>query len=210
MLQQENLIKKLKSALPNNLIITGEKYSGKKTLVNEIAPDFYWVEKSIDSIRELNGDNDYVFADLDDWNSACYSAMLKLLEENENHIIITCQNLINLPRSIISRCVVERVEPYIDIPNYCDNIGQLQFFSDELLSAVERFEYDEKFDLNVYFSVLCNYLREQISDNQAYTKAYYISCRYNAVKSLKSLNKKQFILNWQNDMRGFSNEWQRL
>ena len=49
--QQERLREKLKT-LPNNLILVGPKYSGKKTLVNEIAPDFIWVEGRVDNIRE--------------------------------------------------------------------------------------------------------------------------------------------------------------
>ena len=77
--QQTNLIAKLKSHLPNNLIIVGPKYSGKKTLVSELFPDFYFVDGKVENIRNLS-QGDYVFADIDDWSQASYSAMLKLLE----------------------------------------------------------------------------------------------------------------------------------
>lgn len=207
--QQENLLKKLEK-LPNNLILVGEKYSGKKTLVQEIAPDFYWVDKSVESIRELEH-CDCVFADIDDWSNASYSAMLKLLEENDsNNIIITCKNIMNLPRSIQSRCVIERMEPYKNIGHYCDNIGQLQFYSDDLLKAVDSFKYDEKFDLDVFFTVLCNRLLERVNNGDLLKKAFYISCKYNSQKSLKSLNKKQFILNWELDLKGKTNGWKRF
>lgn len=210
MLQQENLLKKLQTSLPNNLIIVGEKYSGKKTLVNEIAPEFYWVDKSVDAIRQLEP-CDCVFADIDDWSNACYSAMLKLLEENDDyHIIITCKNIMNLPKSIQSRCVIEKMEPYKNIQSYCDNIGQLQYYSDEMLDAVNKFTYDDKFDLDVFFTVLCNRLLERVVNGEPYKKAFYISCKYNSQKSLKSLNKKQFILNWQLDLKGATNGWKRF
>ena len=62
--QQENLTTKLINNLPNNLLLVGPKYSGKKTLINEIAPDFYWVEGSVDAIRELQSSN-LIFADID-------------------------------------------------------------------------------------------------------------------------------------------------
>lgn len=210
MLQQENLLKRLKENLPNNLIIVGEKYSGKKTLVNEIAPDFYWVDKSVEAIRQLEH-CDCVFADIDDWSTASFSAMLKLLEENtENHIIITCKNIMNLPRSIQSRCIIEKMEPYKNIGHYCNNIGQLEFYSDEMLKAVDSFSYDEKFDLDVFFTVLCNRLLERVKNGEKLKKAYYISCKYNSQKSLKSLNKKQFVLNWELDLKGKTDGWKRF
>ena len=47
MIQQEKLLERLK-VLPNNLILVGQKYSGKKTLVQEVAPNFYWVEGKVE------------------------------------------------------------------------------------------------------------------------------------------------------------------
>ena len=209
MIQQENLRNKLKN-LPNNLIIIGPKYSGKKVLVNEMAPDFYWIDGKVDNIRQVTY-GDLVFADVDDWSPACFSAMLKLLEENSKyHIIITCKNILNLPKSIISRCYVERMEPYIGIGKYCDNIGQLEFVSDEMLKAIDKFEYDDNFDIDVYFSVLCNRLLDRIKHGENLTKEYLICSKFNAAKNLKSLNKRQFILNWKLCLRGESDEWKRL
>ena len=86
--QQTNLLTRLKTKLPNNLIIVGSKYSGKKTLMLEIAPDFYYVDNNVEAIRSLDPKGNYVFIDIDDWSSACFGAMLKLLEENNNYNII--------------------------------------------------------------------------------------------------------------------------
>lgn len=208
MLQQENLIKKL-SILPANLILVGPKYSGKKTLVNEIAPDFIWVDSKVDNIRAVHSGN-IIFADVDNWSPASFSSMLKLLEENEDHIIITVNNLMNLPRSIQSRCIIERMEPYKNVGRYCDNVGQLEFVSDDMIKAVDKFEYSEEFDLDVYFTVLCNRLLERIKAGEKLFKEYLISSKFNAAKNLKSLNKKQFILNWDLCMKGLSDEWKRL
>lgn len=206
--QQENLINRLK-ILPNSLIITGPKYSGKKTLVNEIAPDFYWVEGKVENIRNIKN-GDIVFADVDNWSMACFSAMLKMLEETDGHIIITCKNIMNLPLSIRSRCVIERIEPYKNIGRYCDNIGQLAFVTDDMLKAVDNFEYNEDYDLDVYFTVLCNRLLDRICKGENLKLEYLISSKFNSVKNLKSLNKKQFVLNWSLCMKGLSDEWKRL
>lgn len=208
MLQQEKLREKLK-ILPNNLILVGPKYSGKKTLIAEIAPEFYWVEGKVEYIRQIKS-GDLVFADVDDWSPACFSAMLKMLEENEDHIIITCKNIMNLPMAIQSRCIIERMEPYKNIGRYCDNIGQLEFVTDEMIKSVDKFEYKEEYDLDVYFTVLCNKLLERIINGEDLKKEYLISSKFNASKNLKSLNKKQFILNWELCMKGLSDEWKRL
>lgn len=208
MLQQEKLIQRLQS-LPHNLIIVGSKYSGKKTLVTEIAPDFYLVEGKVEHIRNIRHGN-LIFADVDDWSPACFSAMLKLLEENEDHIIITCKNIMNLPMSIQSRCIIERMEPYKNIGRYCDNIGQLEFVTDEMIKSIDKFEYKEEYDLDVYFTVLCNRLLDRINKGEDLKKEYLISSKFNSAKNLKSLNKKQFILNWNLCMKGLSDEWKRL
>lgn len=206
--QQDRLIEQLK-VLPNNLIIIGQKYSGKKTLVNEIAPDFYWVNGKVDAIRQLTR-GDYVFADVDDWSPACFAAMLIMLENNQDHIIITCKNIMNLPRSIQSRCIIVKMEPYIGLGRYCDTIGQLEFATDDLLKSVDKYEYKEEYDLDVYFSVLCNRLLHRIKNGEELTKEYLISSKFNSAKNLKSLNKKQFIANWQLCIKGLSEEWKRL
>ena len=198
--QQTNLLNRLQM-LPNNLIIVGPKYSGKKTLVGEITDEsFIPVEGKVDNIREL-GKGNYILADVDNWSPPCFSAMLKLLEENEtNHIIITCKNIMNLPRSIQSRCIIEHMEPYHNIAKYCDSIGQVQFYSDEMLKDIDKFIYKDTYDLDVYFSVLCNRLIDRISNGEHLEKALEICSRYNALKTLKSLNTKQFIVNWQLEM----------
>ena len=207
--QQTNLIAKLKKYLPNNLILVGPKYSGKKTLISELFPDFYWVDNKVENIRKLES-GDFVFADIDDWSNASYSAMLKLLEENEDHIIITCKNIMNLPNSIQSRCIIEHMENYIGIQDYCDNIGQHLLFSNQMLNDIDKFIYKEEYDIDVYFSVLCNRLLDKIKNGENLYMEYLISSKYNSAKNLKSLNKKQFIVNWQFDLQGISEEWKRL
>ena len=206
--QQEKLIERLK-VLPNNLIIVGPKYSGKKTLVSEVAPDFCWVEGKVENIRQIQ-QSDVVFADVDNWSPVCFSAMLKMLEENTGHIIITCNNIMNLPNSIQSRCIIQRMEPYRNIGRYCDNIGQLQFATDDMIKSVDKFEYKDEYEFDVFFTVLCNRLLERISKGEDLKKEFLISSKFNSAKNLKSLNKKQFILNWNLCMRGLSDEWKRL
>lgn len=206
--QQEKLIERLK-VLPNNLIIVGPKYSGKKTLVSEVAPDFCWVEGKVEYIRQIQ-QSDVVFADVDNWSPVCFSAMLKMLEENAGHIIITCNNIMNLPNSIQSRCIIQRMEPYRNIGRYCDNIGQLQFVTDDMIKSVDKFEYKDEYEFDVFFTVLCNRLLERISKGEDLKKEFLISSKFNSAKNLKSLNKKQFILNWNLCMRGLSDEWKRL
>lgn len=206
--QQEKLIERLK-VLPNNLIIVGPKYSGKKTLVSEVAPDFCWVEGKVENIRQIQ-QSDVVFADVDNWSPVCFSAMLKMLEENTGHIIITCNNIMNLPNSIQSRCIIQRMEPYRNVGRYCDNIGQLQFVTDDMIKSVDKFEYKDEYEFDVFFTVLCNRLLERISKGEDLKKEFLISSKFNSAKNLKSLNKKQFILNWNLCMRGLSDEWKRL
>lgn len=206
--QQEKLIERLK-VLPNNLIIVGPKYSGKKTLVSEVAPDFCWVEGKVENIRQIQ-QSDVVFADVDNWSPVCFSAMLKTLEENTGHIIITCNNIMNLPNSIQSRCIILRMEPYRNIGRYCDNIGQLQFATDDMIKSVDKFEYKDEYEFDVFFTVLCNRLLERISRGEDLKKEYLISSKFNSAKNLKSLNKKQFILNWSLCMKGLSDEWKRI
>lgn len=209
MIQQQDLLKRLQTTLPTNLILVGQKYSGKKTLVSEIAPTFDSVEGKVENIRMLTT-GDYTFFDVDDWSPVCFSAMLKFLEENTGHCIITCKNIMNLPSSIQSRCVIEYIEPYYNIGHYCDTYGQLEYISDKMIQYADKFMYIDEFDFDVYFSIICNRLRERIKNGENLTKEYLICSKYNASKSLKSLNKKQFISNWQLDIKGLSNEWKRL
>lgn len=206
--QQEKLIERLK-VLPNNLIIVGPKYSGKKTLVSEVASDFCWVEGKVENIRQIQR-SDVVFADVDSWSPVCFSAMLKMLEENTGHVIITCNNIMNLPNSIQSRCIILRMEPYRNIGRYCDSIGQLQSVTDDMIKSVDKFEYKDEYEFDVFFTVLCNRLLERISRGEDLRKEYLISSKFNSAKNLRSLNKKQFILNWSLCMKGLSDEWKRI
>lgn len=196
--------------LPNNLILVGAKYSGKKEYVKSLPVDFVWVETgNVGDIRELDKHTDYAFIDIDNWSPASFSALLTFLEQNEDqHMVLTCRNLMNLPRSIQSRCVVQRMEP--TEAGYCDFEGQLPYFSDKMLRAVDHFQYSEEFDFDVFFTVLCNRLLERIKGGENLEREYLICCKYNSAKNLKALNKKQFIVNWELDMRGESNEWQRI
>ena len=196
--------------LPNNLLLVGTKYSGKRENIQTLPIDFVWIENGkVDEIRQLSPYCDYAFIDVDGWSPACFSALLTFLEQNEEqNMVLTCRNLMNLPRSIQSRCVVQKMKP--SPSGYCDFEGQLKFFSNNMLQAVDKFEYTDEFDFDVYFTVLCNRLLERIKNGEDLTREYLICCKYNSAKNLKSLNKKQFIANWVLDMRGDSNEWTRL
>ena len=78
-----------------------------------------------------------------------------------------------------------------------------------VVSAFVEIDYHKDFD--VYFTVLCNRLLERIKNGEEdLVKKFLICCKYNSAKNLKSLNKKQFIVNWSLDLRGISNEWTRL
>ena len=211
MVQQESLINKLKTNLPKNLILVAPRYFGKKTLVSEITDISYvYVDHKIDAIREIDLDGNYIFTDIDDWNVSSYSALLKHLEEGTGHNIITCRNILNLPESIHSRCIIESLEPYKDIPNYCDSIGQLEYYSDELLSYIDKFQYKDDFDLDVFFSVACNRLLERVINGEQLTREFLITSKYNSEKNLKNLNKKQFIANWQLDIDGLTESYKRF
>ena len=80
-----------------------------------------------------------------------------------------------------------------------------------MIKSVDKFEFKDEYDFDVYFTVLCNRLIYRIQHGEENLKyQYLISSKFNAAKNLKSLNKKQFILNWQLCMRGKSDEWKRL
>ena len=85
---------------------------------------------------------------------------------------------------------------YKNIKKYCNSIGEYQFYSDEMLQDIDKFVYKEDYDLDVYFSVLCNRLIDRIYNGEHLEKQLEICSKYNALKSLKSLNTKQFIINW--------------
>ena len=72
-----------------------------------------------------------------------------------------------------------------------------------MLADADKLIYDEKYDLDVYFTVVCNKLLDQIKKGKDVRKEYLICCKYNKLKSLKSLNKKQFINNWKLELKGF-------
>lgn len=208
--QQEKLLAKLRNSLPNNLIITGPKYSGKKTLVSEITDEsFSSIEGKVENIRAL-GKGNFLFLDVDNWSPPCFSAMLSLLEENEQHIIITCKNLLNLPDAIRTRCIIEHMEPYHNIKKYCDNIGQVQFCSDKMLQDIDKFIYKEEYDLDVYFSILCNKLIERIANGEDLSRELLVCSKYNILKNLRSLNKKQFIVCWQQDLVYKTKNYERM
>lgn len=179
--------------------------------MHEITDDSYvQVESRVEFIRDLDGGN-YIFADIDDWSAPCFSAILRLLDNNNGkHIILTCKSELNLPKPIRSRCVVEYMEPYQGIENYCENIGQLQFFSEEMLKDIDKFIYKEEYDLDVYFTVLCNRLVDRIRKGEDLIRELMISCKYNLNKTLKSLNKKQFVACWLLDITSNTENWKRL
>ena len=209
--QQEKLISKLKSNLPKNLILVAPKYFGKKTLVKEITDlSYIWVDHNIEAIRQLESNDNHVFTDIDDWTVSSFGALLKLLEDGTGHNIITCKNISNVPDTIQSRCIIELMEPYRNINKYCNSIGEFQYYSDEMVKSIDKFEYLEDYDFDVFFSVACNRLLERISNGENLTREYLITSIYNSSKGLKSLNKKQFITNWQLDLTGVTKSYMNL
>lgn len=212
MIGQELLIKNLSNYLPKNIIIVGEKFSGKKTLVYEIAKiknlEIKTIENNVFAIREISSslykNIIYLFADIDIWSKASFSALLKLLEENsQNYFILTCRNIQNLPDTVVSRCIVYYMEQYTADQignNYCNNIGQTKLYSEELLNFVDKIidridnthisnvfnienqlklkESDNGFDFELFFTVLENRL-------------YYMITRMSLEGS--SVNPKDFI-----------------
>ena len=75
---------------------------------------------------------------------------------------------------------------------------------------MNKFIYKDDYDLDVYFTVLCNRLLDRIQNGEDLEQQYLISSKFNAAKNLKSLNKKQFIVNWELCIKGLSDEWKRL
>ena len=69
-----------------------------------------------------------------------------------------------------------------------------------MLNAIDKYEYIDEFDFDVYFTVLCNRLLERVTNGEPLEKELLISGKYNSAKNLKSLNKKQFIYNWKMDL----------
>lgn len=210
--QQEKLLSRLKSNLPKNLLLIGPKYSGKKTLINEIIDMSYiWVDNNVETIRSLSKSTNYIFADIDDWAPVCFSAMLKLLEENsEYHYILTCKNIMNIPESIQSRCVIEYMEPYKNIGYYCDNIGQVALVTLELIENALKLNYKDEFDFDVFFTVVCNQLLEKLINGEDVSEQYLITSIYNSNKTIKSLNKKQFVNNWKLDLQGITSSYKNF
>jgi hypothetical protein len=79
-----------------------------------------------------------------------------------------------------------------------------------MLNAIDKYEYEDEFDFDVYFTVLCNRLLERVTNGEPLEKELLISSKYNSAKNLKSLNKKQFIYNWKMDLLYNTENWKRL
>lgn len=137
MIGQRELLKKIhgqidRSKFPRFSIFIGDKGSGKKTLVLEIAKMLGTmianVGTNVDSIREaienaykLSEPVLYVIADCDNMSSAAANALLKVTEEppHNAYFILTCESLDNLLQTIRSRGVTYMLEPYT-YDNKCD------------------------------------------------------------------------------------------
>lgn len=213
--------------LPNNLLLVGPKGFGKKTLLHEISPyEIIKVDNSVSAIKNLLpvADTLYLFADFDDWNYLCYSAVLKLLEENTKHkFAITVKNIQSIPDTIVSRCVVEYMDPYTEeeIGNdYCTNIWQANECTDELLYIVDDFitkpcnlncikfkQSDNGYDLELFLSVLESRCLSMLSRessgalNRQINIILYITSKYLLEINVKHSNKKLLYLAWLSEVQ---------
>ena len=79
-----------------------------------------------------------------------------------------------------------------------------------MLSYIDKFQYKDDFDLDVFFSVACNRLLERVINGEQLTREFLITSKYNSEKNLKNLNKKQFIANWQLDIDGLTESYKRF
>ena len=113
--------------MPGLLILAGDKGYGKKTAVEYIRKNVpndgilraednsvATVRTVIDKSYALGGNVFYVFTDCDNMSIAAKNAILKVTEEPPNgaRFILTVQNLLSLPSTIISRAFVYQMNNY--------------------------------------------------------------------------------------------------
>lgn len=223
MIGQETLLQELAKTKPRNMIVVGANLSGRKTLIEELSYrlniHLIKVEHNVASIKDINLNLDttiFMFDDLDTWSKACYSALLKPLEENEKHYFwITCNNQNSLPQTILSRCLVYHMLPYTkeEIGNeYCNSPGQAKIFSKDMLKFANKvidninapianvFKLEEKlalkagskgYDLELFFKLIEHELYSRISRiNSGNTDMSYYMLYYITAKYHSVLNLK--------------------
>jgi len=203
--------------MPRTAILVGDEHMGKSTFLHEHCIDIVDVEHNVASIRELKclPHVAYLFIGIDTWSVACYSALLKLLEDNDDsYLWLTCKSLQSVPESIVSRCKIFYMDKYSsdEIGNcYCNSPGQTQYFSDEMLATVNKFMtiYDKvsisnlfkleqiisNYDINTFFTVLLNRLLETQCEDRV--RLMLVTCKY-----LNKPSNKQLIRNWLIEVRG--------
>lgn len=147
--RQNKLLDNIRKYKYKNILLVGDIYSGRKTLLTEYANSINVSNiitlpfNDINTIRELEYNNItnamYIFDNIDKWHISAYSVLLKQLEENAFNIYgITATTLQNIPDSILSRCKVYNMPQYYtnELPNkYCSNIGIAKLYEDNMLKV---------------------------------------------------------------------------
>lgn len=151
MIGQQNMKYRLQTLkesgkLPHFLIITGDRGSGKKTLLKEMFPDIYYPEDlSVDSIRKIveisykYSNGIFALPDADNMSLAAKNALLKVVEEcpNHNYYIMTLESPYNTLDTIRSRAIIMNMDTYTEseIVKYCN---RNEMHTDEFSDIVRR------------------------------------------------------------------------
>lgn len=106
---------------PHAMILVGSRGSGRMTLISELFTEtVVAADNKIGSIRSLISlankihDSIFVLRDVDDMSTPAKNALLKVVEEcpNNNHFIMTIENIDNMLPTIRSRSFVFHMDPY--------------------------------------------------------------------------------------------------
>ncbi len=208
MVGQENLIKTLKQSSARNILLVGEKTSGKKTLAKELF-NAYEIDKAVSSVRGLvdNGAT-YLLADIDTWSTQSINALLLFLENNRSSkVILSTSKIDNIPTTIISRCQTFHMEKYENLKPYCNTYWQSENTSDDMIALVEKLvRYYNKasianmlklekeiltYDLDLFFTLVMN-----CSIKERNVRLVNITAQSMQDLEVKSLNKSLFVRNW--------------
>lgn len=174
MIGQTKIISRLsemfkRNEIPQFIVFTGQKGSGKKTLIKTIFPVSIYRPKDlkVDSIREIILDAQslkdrriYLLADCENMTLQAQNALLKLAEEPPTNafIMITVSDIAQMLPTIKSRATVINLEPYTRdelfkfttdelLLNLCENPGQIKRYQE--IDYVSLYETCEKVAKNI-------------------------------------------------------------
>lgn len=158
-----DLFTELGDDIPQFIIITGAKGSGKKTLVKEVlvkdSLTIYAKDNSASSMREIvNLANNlycinFVIPDADTMSLSAQNVLLKVVEEcpNKNYFIMTLTDENNILETIRSRAVIYRMGRYTveDIEEYTREYAEV---SDKHTMAIYTELCDTPYDVQLLTS----------------------------------------------------------